>query len=181
MNQLVETNDMASNEASQKEDDIHQFLTFYLKDELFCLPIESIKEIIGSTKLTPVPMVPDFIKGIINLRGLVVPVIDLSIRFGWAATEVSKRSCTVILELEHEEQKLEIGIAIDSVNEVIELKQKDIGPAPSFGSKIRTDFISKMIKIQDEFVVVLDVEKVLSVDELSMMQEVSGTQVEGKN
>ncbi len=181
MNQLVETNNMASNEASQKEDNIRQFLTFYLKDELFCLPIELIKEIIGFSKLTHVPMVPDFIKGIINLRGLVVPVIDLSIRFGWDASEVNKRSCIVILELAHEEQTLEIGVSIDSVSEVIELTENDIGPAPSFGSKIRTDFISKMIKIEDEFVVVLDVEKVLSIDELSMMQEVSSGHIEGSN
>lgn len=172
MTELITTNGQAHS-PGQAEDDVFQFLTFYLKDDLFCLPIESIKEIIGHTKLTSVPMVPDFIRGVINLRGLVVPVIDLSIRFGWEASEITKRSCIVIIEIEHEGKQLDIGLAIDSVSEVIEQSKNDIESAPSFGTKIRTDFISNMIKINDEFVVVLDVINVLSVEELSQMKSVT--------
>lgn len=173
MNILVASEATSTKMSEVKEHEPRQFLTFNLKEELFCLPIESIKEIIGVSKITPVPMVPDFIRGIINIRGLVVPVIDLSVRFGWPKSDITKRSCVVIIEIEHEDNVLVLGLIIDSVSEVIEMTPSDIGEAPSFGSKIRTDFISNMLKINDEFVVVLDVHKVLSVDELSMMQEVS--------
>lgn len=173
MNTLVASPLSTTTSTEMAEQVPRQFLTFNLKTELFCLPIESIKEIIGVSKITPVPMVPDFILGIINLRGLVVPVIDLAVRFGWPQSTITKRSCVVIIEVEHEEATLVLGLIIDSVSEVIEMSPENIGDAPSFGSKIRTDFIRNMIKINDEFVVVLDVHNVLSVEELSMMQNVS--------
>lgn len=147
-----------------------QFLTFLLKEELFAINIHPIKEIIEYGQLTKVPMVPEFVRGVINVRGNVVPIIDLAMRFGWASTPVTKRSCIVIIEVESEGESLEIGVVVDAVSEVLEISLADIEPAPSFGARLRTDFIEGMGKIDGEFIVLLDVSKVLSVDELSSLE-----------
>jgi purine-binding chemotaxis protein CheW len=117
-------------------------------------------------------MVPDYVRGVINLRGNVVPVIDLPMRFGWPSSEVGKRTCIVIIEVDEGGDKLEIGIVIDSVNEVLDIDAKDIGAPPSFGAKLRTDFISGMGRVRDEFIILLNVGKVLSVEELSMLEHI---------
>lgn len=161
-------------ELSESElDEAQLFLTFRLQDEMFGLDIQPIKEIIEYGKVTAVPLVPAFVRGVINLRGNVVPVVDLPTRFGWSASPVTKRSCIVVIEIEHEEQLLDIGIVIDSVSEVLEMHPDDIAPAPGFGAKLRTDFIAGMGKIQESFIVLLNVDKVLSVDELSLLDQVA--------
>lgn len=147
-----------------------QFLTFLLREELFAINIRPIKEIIEYGQLTKVPMVPEFVRGVINVRGNVVPIIDLSMRFGWPTTPVTKRSCIVIVEVESEGESLEIGVLVDAVSEVIDVSLTDIEPAPSFGAKLRTDFIQGMGKVNDEFIVLLNVSHVLSVDELSSLE-----------
>ncbi|PSU47524.1 chemotaxis protein CheW [Photobacterium frigidiphilum] len=147
-----------------------QFLTFLLREELFAINIRPIKEIIEYGQLTKVPMVPEFVRGVINVRGNVVPIIDLSMRFGWPTTLVTKRSCIVIVEVESEGESLEIGVLVDAVSEVIDISLTDIEPAPSFGAKLRTDFIQGMGKVNDEFIVLLNVSHVLSVDELSSLE-----------
>jgi len=104
---------------------------------------------------------------VINLRGSVVPVIDLAARFGGRATESSRRTCIVIIELAHEDERHDIGIVVDAVSEVLEVSDADIEPAPSFGAKIRADFIAGMGKIGGKFVIILDIQKVLSVEEIA--------------
>ena len=151
----------------QKEE--AQYLTFLLGSEMFAIDILGIKEIIEYGNLTSVPMMPAFIRGVINLRGAVVPVVDLSARFGRAATEVTRRSCIVIIETESEADKHDIGVVVDAVSEVLEIPEAEIEPAPSFGAKVRADFISGMGKVKDKFVIVLDTSKVLSVDEMAML------------
>lgn len=151
----------------QKEE--AQYLTFLLGSEMFAIDILGIKEIIEYGNLTAVPMMPDFIRGVINLRGAVVPVVDLSARFGRAASEVTRRSCIVIIEAESDGEKQDIGVVVDSVSEVLEIPEAEIEPAPSFGAKIRTDFIKGMGKVKDKFVIILDANKVLSVDEMAML------------
>ena len=153
--------------AVQKEEE--QYLTFLLGSEMFAMDILGIKEIIEYGNLTSVPMMPDFIRGVINLRGSVVPVVDLSARFGRPASAVTRRTCIVIIEADNEGEKQDIGVVVDSVSEVLEIPADQIEPAPSFGAKIRADFISGMGKIKDKFVIILDAGKVLSVNEMAML------------
>ena len=150
-----------------------QYLTFLLGTEMFGIDILHIKEIIEYGSLTGVPMMPSFIRGVINLRGAVVPVVDLAARFGRAASEVTRRSCIVIIESGTEDDKQDIGVVVDSVSEVLEIAEADIEPAPSFGAKIRADFISGMGKVSGKFVIILNADKVLSVDEMAMLAGVS--------
>lgn len=151
-------------------EDVTQFLTFELNSEIYGINILNIREIIEHGSFTKVPMMPGFIAGVINLRGSVVPVVDLAQRFSESASQRTKRSSIVILEVEHETQKLEIGITVDVVNEVLDISASDIEPAPSFGTKIRTDFIGGMGKVRDQLLVLLDIEKILCVAELSVVE-----------
>jgi len=156
----------------------HQYLTFLLCGEMFAIPILNIKEIIEFGSLTEVPMMPGFIRGVINLRGSVVPVVDLSVRFGRGKTEVSRRTCIVIIEVEGgDENRQDIGVMVDSVSEVLEIPRSEIEPAPAFGARIRVDFIQGMGKIAGKFVIILNADKVLSVDELSMLGPAAGSEL----
>lgn len=146
-----------------------QYLTFMLDGEVFAIGILHIKEIIEYGKLTTVPMMPDFIRGVINLRGAVVPVVDLLARFGRKSSEVGKRTCIVIVEVAGEAESQDIGVIVDMVNEVLEIPAGEIEPAPAFGAKMRSDFIGGMGKVNGKFVILLNASKVLSVDELAML------------
>ena len=151
-------------------DNAAQFLTFVLNDEAYGVNILNIKEIIDYGNITRVPMMPGYIAGVINLRGSVVPVVDLALRFSQDPSVRTKRSSIVILEVEYEDQRLEIGITVDVVNEVLDILSSEIEATPSFGTKIRTDFICGMGKIGDQLLVLLDIENVLSVEELSIIE-----------
>jgi len=168
MNALVNIKGQAS-AISVVSQEPQQYLTFMLGREVFAIGILHIKEIIEYGQLTTVPMMPVFIRGVINLRGAVVPVVDLSSRFGGQPSQVTRRSCIVILELEVEDEIQVIGVVVDAVNEVLEIAATDIEPAPSFGTRIRTDFIQGMGKVQDRFVIILNVNNVLSSEELAMI------------
>lgn len=149
-----------------------QYLTFTLGGEMFAVAILNVKEIIEYGTVTEIPMMPGFIRGVINLRGAVVPVIDLSCRFGGKSTQVARRTCIVIIELIQDDQKHDIGVMVDAVSEVLEIARAEIEPPPSFGAKIRTDFISGMGKVSGKFVIILDVARVLSVEEIAMLTQV---------
>jgi purine-binding chemotaxis protein CheW len=147
---------------------IQQFLTFVLNDEVYGVGILHIREIIEYDNLTVVPLMPDFISGVINLRGNVVPVVNLARRFGHQPKEISKRTSIVIIDIkDNDGESVEVGIVVDVVNEVIELADSDIAAAPSFGTKIRADFIKGMGKIDDKLMILLDVDHVLSISQLS--------------
>jgi len=146
-----------------------QYLTFLVTGEMFAVPISAIKEIIEYRIPTDVPMMPTFMRGVINLRGRVVPVIDLSARFGRGKGETKRRSCIVIVEISHQEQQHVIGVAVDAVNAVLDIADADIEPPPNFGAKLRAEFISGMGKVAEKFVIILEIDKVLSVDELSAL------------
>ncbi|MEH6824065.1 MAG: chemotaxis protein CheW [Motiliproteus sp.] len=168
MGQIMEMQQSGS-ELTVEEPSIQQFLTFSLQQELFGLTILPIKEIIEYDQVTTVPMVPAYVRGVINLRGNVVPVIDLPVRFGWSSSPVSKRTCIVIVEVASDEERFDIGVVIDNVSEVLEIPAQDIGSAPSFGARVRTDFIAGMAKVNDAFIVLLNIDRVLAVDELSQL------------
>lgn len=165
----AETEDNILNHDNQQ-----QFLTFNLQGELFAIGILNIKEIIEYGHLTSVPMMPTFVRGVINLRGNVVPVIDLALRFGRAASVTTRRTCIVILEVpsEDESETQDIGIIVDSVSEVLDIATEDIEFPPTFGAKIRSDFIMGMGKIAHaRFVIILNIKNVLSVEEMALLAQ----------
>jgi len=152
-----------------------QYLTFTLGSELFALGILSVREIIEYGQLTPVPMLPPSILGVINLRGSVVPVLDLSLRFGLAGTRIGQRTCIVILEVSRGETSQVIGVVVDAVNAVLDIAAADIEPAPSFGMRIRTDFIQGMGKVDGRLLVLLDIGQVLSAEDIELLDSARET------
>jgi len=145
---------------------INQYLTFMLGGESFGIGIMAVKEIIEFGNITEVPMMPASIRGVINLRGAVVPVMDLAARFGRAPSVPGKRTCIVIVELELEGERQVTGIIVDAVSAVLDIAAADIEPAPAFGTRIRGDFIGGMGKVNGKFVILLNVEQVLKLDGL---------------
>lgn len=164
MKQLSQRNKPAAVEQEQQ-----QFLTFLLGGEPFAISILVVKEIIEYGNLTAVPMMPDFIRGVINLRGQVLPVVDLSARFGRAQAEVARRTCVIIVEMDNDGERQDVGVVVDSVSEVMDIPADIIQPAPAFGAKIRADFISGMVEIEGRFVIILNVDRVLSIDEMAVL------------
>lgn len=148
-----------------------QYLTFLLGSEVFGVGILHIKEIKEFSNITPIPMMPNFVQGVMNLRGNVVPIIDLHVRFGRSKTTITKKTCIIIVEVQHEGELLDIGILVDSVNEVVDIPGKSVEPAPVFGAKIRIDFIHGIGKIENNFIILLNINKALSVEELSSIEE----------
>lgn len=146
-----------------------QYLAFSSGGETFAIDIRSVREVIQYGGLTEVPLMPSFIRGVINLRGSVVPVIDLSRRLGRTGTEVARRTCVVILEVPTAEEMAVVGIVVDTVNEVLEIGPDEIDPAPTFGHDVRAEFISGVGKVNGRFVILLDVHHVLSVQEMAAL------------
>ncbi|KYC29171.1 CheW protein [Sterolibacterium denitrificans] len=155
-----------------------QYLTFQLGAEMFATGILCVKEIIEYGDLTVVPMMPESIRGVINLRGAVVPVIDLSSRFGRQPTQLTRRTCIIIVEIVNDDERQEVGVIVDAVSEVLEIREDQIEPPPAFGAKIRTDFIRGMGKVDGKFVIILNVNRVLSLDDLAMVGQMAATGAE---
>jgi purine-binding chemotaxis protein CheW len=167
MNKLLKS---SKNQAVVKEQEqTQQFLTFLLDGEPFAIGILVIKEIIEFGSLTAVPLMPDFIRGVLNLRGQVVPVIDLAARFGRDRADVGRRTCIVIIEMENDGETQEVGVIVDTVNEVLDIAASAIQPAPAFGAKIRADFIDGMVEMEGRFIIILNVNRVLSLDEMALL------------
>ena len=145
-----------------------QYLTFMLASEVFAIGILAIKEIIEYRGLTEVPMMPACVRGVINLRGAVVPVVDPQARFGRPSSPITKRTCIVIVEIAAGDERQVIGVAVDSVNEVLDIEPGDIEPPPDFGARIRSDFIQGIGKVKGRFVILLDVDSVLALEEISL-------------
>ncbi len=148
-----------------------QYLTFVLGTEVFAIGILAIKEIIEYSGLTEVPMMPAAIRGVINLRGAVVPVMDLQARFGRPPSQAGKRTCIVIVELHADGERQDIGVIVDAVNAVLEIGADDIAPAPAFGARINAEFIAGIGKVNGKFVILLNAETVLSTAELGAAAE----------
>lgn len=160
---------MSSFNPATATDTREQYLTFTLGEALFAVGTLNVREIIEYGHLTPVPLMPPSILGVINLRGGVVPILDLRQRFGQGATQVSRRSCIVILEVQRSGIDQVIGIVVEAVNAVLEIPEQDIEPPPSFGSQIPTDFLIGMGKLDTRLVVLLDIGRVLSLDDLQLL------------
>jgi purine-binding chemotaxis protein CheW len=151
-------------------DQIAQYLTFRLGEEVFALEISQVREVLDFTQITRVPRMPEFMRGVINLRGSVVPVVDLRLKFGMSATERTVNTCIIIVEVSIDGERSLLGALADSVQEVIELEAGQIEPAPRLGASIRADFIRGMGKRDDHFVIILDVDRVFSNEELALVQ-----------
>ncbi|WP_116811930.1 chemotaxis protein CheW [Steroidobacter cummioxidans] len=164
MSQTVESVDEA-----ERRHDLNQYLTFMLGRETFALGILSIKEILEYSAPTEIPMMPAFIRGVVNLRGAAVPVVDMCARFGRPSAAVTKKTCIVIVETRLADESHVLGVVVDAVNEVLEIPGSEIEPPPSFGASIRADFIQGMGKVRGKFVIILDVDRVLCVEELEML------------
>jgi len=145
----------------------YQYLAFSLGGETFAMDIRAIREVIQFGGITEVPLMPPFIRGVINLRGSVVPVIDLFVRFGRPACAVAHRTCIVILEVDSEEDTVVLGIIVDNVSEVLEIGASEIEPAPAFGSRLHSAFLAGVAKVGGKFVILLDVDRILSPEELA--------------
>ena len=159
--------------AAAGEAQTHQYLTFMLGGEVFAIGILFIKEIIEYSSLTEVPMMPVSVRGVINLRGAVVPVTDLLVRFGKQSSAVTKRTCIVIVEVTTHGERQDVGVVVDSVDSVLDIPASEIEPPPTFGAGIRTDFIRGMGKVNGKFVILLDVNHVLAVDEIAALSQVA--------
>lgn len=160
-------NDITLDNVSQNE--ASQYLTFILSDEEFAVPIMQVKEIIEYNDLTTVPMVPEFIAGALNLRGSIVPVINLAIKFGMTPSEISRRTCVVIMEVEVDNEQVVMGVLVDKVLQVLDITEENIDAAPTLGAQIRTDFIKGMGKLEDRFVIILAINKILSAEEIAVV------------
>lgn len=143
-----------------------KYLTFTLDNEEYGIGILKVKEIIGMMPVTTVPQTPEFVKGVINLRGKVIPVIDLRLKFGIDAQDYTERTCIIVVEITGRSGTIWIGIVVDSVSEVINISSGDIEDTPAFGAKLDTQYILGMAKIGEKIKILLDIEKVLSTDEL---------------
>lgn len=150
-----------------EQDASRQYLTFELNARRYALDGLSVREIIEYPQLTRVPMAASCIHGVINLRGAVVPVIDLGLRFGQGPSRIDKRSCIIIVEVVEEEDAQVLGIIVDAVSEVLEVAAAQIRPAPAFGNPIRSDFIHGMVRQGDDFIVLLTIENTLAVAEIA--------------
>jgi purine-binding chemotaxis protein CheW len=148
-----------------------QYLTFKLDDEIFALDVSKVREILEITNITKVPQTPDYMRGVINLRGSVVPVIDMRLKFGMTETNQTINTCIIVTEVKMDGDTTILGTLADSVQEVVEMEPNNIEPAPHIGTKLNTAFIKGMGKVDADFVMILDIDKVFSADELSEISQ----------
>ena len=150
-----------------------KYLTFSLNKEEYGIGILKVKEIIGMMPITTVPRTPEFVKGVINLRGKVIPVIDLRLKFSMEAIPYSERTCIIVVEIESQDSTVLIGIVVDAVSEVLNIKEEDIEETPAFGTRLNTDYILGMAKMEGRVKILLDIDKVLSSKEMEALKKTS--------
>ncbi len=166
-----------------------QYLTFKLDNEIYAMDITTVREVLDITQITKVPQMPDFMCGVINLRGSVVPVVDLRLKFGLEKAASVREACIVIIEIILDDEETVLGILVDSVQEVISLEPEQIDPPPRIGTRLKTQFIKGMGKKDKEFIIILETAKVFSAEELAVVQttddipmpETPGTNAENEN
>lgn len=156
---------------AQAVTDATQYLTFMLDEEVFAVDISKVREVLEYTTVTTVPRTPEFMCGVINLRGSVVPVVDMRLKFGMEETEKTVNTCIIIVEIMQDDEVAVMGALADSVREVMELEPGQIEPPPKLGTNIRSDFLRGMGKHDNQFIMILDIDKVFSSEELSFMRD----------
>ena len=168
MAELTETIDQAVKAMVEREG---KYLTFSMAEEEYGIGILKIKEIIGMMPVTTVPQTPEFVKGVINLRGKVIPVVDLRLRFGMESIDYTERTCIIVVEIIGQSGIVLIGIVVDAVSEVLNIKGEDIEETPTFGAKLNTDYILGMAKMEGGVKILLDIDRVLSEEEITALKD----------
>ena len=168
MAELAEKMDQAVSAMVDREG---KYLTFSIAGEEYGIGILKIKEIIGMMPITIVPQTPEHVKGVINLRGKVIPVVDLRLRFKMESIEYGERTCIIVVEIASQAGTVQIGIVVDSVSEVLNIKGEDIEDTPTFGTKLNTDYILGMAKVQGGVKILLDIDKVLSAEDIAVLEK----------
>ena len=163
-------------EQETKETEAKSYLTFKLGEEQFGIHVSQVVNILEMTSITRVPKSPEYMKGVINLRGKVLPVIDARIKFGMEETEYTNNTCIIVMDLEMEEKPINIGTIVDGVLSVVEISENEIEPPPSIGSKFKSEFIYGMAKVEEEFIMLVDMQKVITADEMTEISDKSKTE-----
>jgi len=151
---------------------LSQYLTFHLGSDMFAIDVTNAKEILDYANLTKVPQTPEYMLGVINIRGGVVPVIDMRLKFGLPRIEATKDSCFIVVEVELDGDVVTVGTLVDSVNEVVDIRADQVEPPPRLGTRLKTEFIKGMGNLGENFVIILDINKVFSAEELDLVQSV---------
>lgn len=167
MNSLVKTDEIHNS----VEEELNKYLCFLLNNRSYAINISCIKEIMEHTEITPIPMMPEFFLGAINLRGAVVPVIDISNRLGMGTSQITRRSCIVIVEVKSGNEKLDVGVMVDAVSEVADMPEVNIEPPPSLGGQLRTEFMRGVGKLNEKFVILLNMNRILSMADVELLKE----------
>jgi purine-binding chemotaxis protein CheW len=162
----------------EQKSETNSYLTFKLGKEEFGAHVSQVLNILEMTKVTEVPKSPNYMKGVINLRGMVLPVIDTRIKFGMPETEYTTNTCIVVMDLDLADDTIHIGAIVDEVVSVIEIEENQIEPPPSIGSKYKSEFIYGMARVEDNFIMLIDMQKLISVDELSEITDKTGIETE---
>jgi purine-binding chemotaxis protein CheW len=155
-----------------------KFLTFCLADEEYGVDIHQIKEILALVDITPVPRTPDFVKGVINLRGRIIPVIDLRVRFGMEEIEYTKETCIIVINIQRENSLVTMGVIVDRVSEVTDIEGGNISEVPGFGTSVDTEFMEGIGKVDDRIVLLLSIDRVMNDSEVSMIGGMSGSEAQ---
>lgn len=163
-----------ANDAKKSDQHDHQsgkYLTFVLAEESYGIGILKIKEIIGMRPITPVPKLPEFMKGVINLRGKIIPITDLRLRFGFESIPYNERTCIIVVEITIKERAIEMGIIVDSVSEVLNIRGDQIEPTPEFGAQLDSGYLLGIAKVEDGVKILLDIDKVFSDQEMAAIEK----------
>ena len=168
MSETAEKMDQAVKDMADREG---KYLTFTLAEEEYGIGILRIKEIIGMMPITTIPQTPEFVKGVINLRGKVIPVVDLRLRFGMGSIDYTERTCIIVVEIEAQAGTVMIGIVVDAVSEVLNIKGEDIEETPTFGTKLNTEYILGMAKMEGSVKILLDIGRVLTGEEIAVLEK----------
>ncbi|HPX55931.1 MAG TPA: chemotaxis protein CheW [Syntrophales bacterium] len=150
-----------------------KYLTFMLDDEEYGIWIKKVREIIGMMQITTVPQTPGYVKGVINLRGKVVPIVDLRLKFGMESMAYTERTCIIVVEVRSKTHAISMGIVVDAVSEVVNIRENEIEETPHFGVRLNTDYILGMAKAENGVKILLDIDRVLCAEEISMLANVA--------
>ena len=151
-----------------------QFVTFRLEDDLFGVEVSRTREILSLIPITSVPQTPDYMLGVINLRGQVVPVVDMRLKLGLVAGEKTQDTCIIVMEVQVEDESIVVGALADAVREVLEIKGDQIAPPPRIGTRLKTEFITGMGKIDEQFMILLNIDRIFNSDELALVRDIQG-------
>ena len=157
--------------STEKEDKVETFLSFKLSEEVFAINVSQVLNILEMSTITRIPKSPEYLKGVINLRGTVLPVVDLRIKFGLPEMQATVDTSIIVLSVDLEGEAVLVGILVDAVREVLELKNSDIAPTPSIGTKYNSGFIKGMWRMNDKFIMILNMDKVFSTEEIIDFKE----------